>query len=114
MRRPLAAIAATVLSGVVAAGGCGLGPGEAAEGTATLRVTSGFGAEEIAAGTLEDPTPSDTVVRLLDDVAEIETSYGGNFVDSINGLAGSTTAGGPEDWFFFVNGYYSDDRGGRD
>ena len=108
MKRPLAAIAATVLSGVVAASGCGVGPGDAAEGTAVLRVTSEFGAKEIAAGTLEDPTPSDTVVRFLDDSADIETSYGGNFVDSINGLAGSTTNGGPEDWFFFVNGYYSD------
>ena len=108
MRRRLAAFAATVLSGAVAAGGCGIGPGDAAEGTATLRVTSEFGAEEIATGTLEDPTPSDTVVRFLDDSADIETSYGGNFVDSIDGLAGSTTKGGPEDWFFFVNGYYSD------
>ena len=109
MRRPLAAIAATVLSGAVAAAsGCGVGPGDPVEGTASLRVTSEFGAEEIATGTLEDPTPSDTVVRFLDDSADIETSYGGNFVDSIDGLAGSTTDGGPEDWFFFVNGYYSD------
>ncbi len=40
--------------------------------------------------------------------ADIETSYGGNFVDSIDGFAGSASGGGQEDWFFFVNGYYSD------
>lgn len=108
MTRLQAAFAATVLSGAVAVGGCGVGPGEAAEGTATLRVTSEFGVEVLATGTLDDPTPSDTVVRFLDDSADIETSFGGNFVDSIDGLAGSTTTGGPEDWFFFVNGYYSD------
>ena len=58
--------------------------------------------------TLEDPTESDNVVRFLDDNADIETSFGGNFVDSIDGFAGSTSGGGDEDWFFFVNGYYSD------
>ncbi len=108
MSRRAAALAAMVLSCTVAAGGCGIGPGEADEGTATLRVTHDFGAEEIASGTLEDPTPSDTVVRFLDEVAEIETSYGGNFVDSIDGVEGSTNDGGRNDWFFFVNGSYSD------
>ena len=108
MTRLAAALAAMALIGAVAAGGCGVGPGEAAEGTATLRVTSAFGAEEIASGTLEDPTESDTVVRFLDEVADIETSYGGNFVDSIDGIEGSVGGGGRDDWFFFVNGYYSD------
>lgn len=108
MNRPPAALAVTVLVCAVAAGGCGVGPGEASEGTASLRITNDFGAEEVAAGTLEDPTASDTVVRFLDEVAEIETSYGGNFVDSIDGIEGSTSGGGRLDWFFFVNGYYSD------
>ena len=57
---------------------------------------------------VEDPTESDTVVRGLDANADVETSYGDNFVDSIDGYAGSTAGGGREDWFFFVNGYYSD------
>jgi Domain of unknown function (DUF4430) len=58
--------------------------------------------------TLDDPTESDTVVRFLDENADIETSFGGNFVDSIDGYQGSTSGGGDEDWFFFVNGYYSE------
>ncbi len=106
MRPPALPLAAATLL-CVAAAGCGLGPGDAEQGEASLRVTRDFGAELLAEATLEDPTESDTVVRFLDQHAEIETSYGGNFVDSIDGLAGST-AGGEDDWFFFVNGYYSE------
>ena len=108
MTRAAAILAATVLSGTVAAVGCGVGPGGSTEGEAGLRVTRDFGTTELVDATLEDPNESDTVVRFLDQSAEIETSYGGNFVESIDGLAGSTVEGDPEDWFFFVNGYYSD------
>ena len=108
MNRAAVMLAAVALIGAAAASGCGLGPGDSMEGTAELRVTREFGATELVSGTLEDPTESDTVVRFLDDEADIETSYGGNFVDSINGIAGSTVHPSDEDWFFFVNGYYSD------
>ncbi len=108
MTRSVAMLAAAALIGAAAASGCGLGPGESEEGTAELRVTRDFGATELASATLEDPTESDTVVRFLDEETDIDTSYGDNFVDSIDGLAGSTVNGGDEDWFFFVNGYYSD------
>jgi len=105
MRAAALAAAAAVL--VAAAGGCGFGPGESAPGEATLRVTREFGAVPMVDATLEDPAETDTVIRFLDDNADIDTSYGDNFVDSIDGYAGST-AGGDEDWFFFVNGYWSD------
>lgn len=108
MRPPAALFAATTLLCVVAAG-CGLGPGESEPGEASLRVTRGFGAQLLAEATLTEVTESDTVVRFLDANAEVETSYGGNFVDAIDGIAGSTAGGGDgEDWFFFVNGYYSE------
>ncbi|MFN8150105.1 MAG: DUF4430 domain-containing protein [Solirubrobacterales bacterium] len=97
-----------MLIGIVAAGGCGFGPGESEPGEANLRVTRDFGSELMVDATLTDPTESDSVVRFLDDNAEVETSYGGNFVDAINGVAGSTVQGGDDDWFFFVNGYYSE------
>ncbi len=42
-------------------------------------------------------------MRLLDDSAEIETLYGGGFVQSIDGLSGSSGARS-SDWFYFVNG----------
>jgi len=101
-------LAATVLMCAVVASGCGVGPGESAEGTASLTVTRDYGAEVLTTATLEDPTPSDTVVRFLDANADIDTEFGGNFVSTIDGLEGSTVDGGPEDWFFFVNGIYSE------
>ncbi len=100
--------AAAALFCAVAAVGCGFGAGEASEGEANLRVTREFGAVPMVDATVSDPTESDTVVRVLDENADVDTSYGDNFVDSIDGYAGSTAGGGQEDWFFFVNGYYSD------
>jgi hypothetical protein len=108
--RALALALALALAAVlaVAAGGCGFGPGESSPGEATLRVTREFGTVPMAEARLEDPTETDTVVRFLDHNTDHETSYGDNFVDSIDGYAGSTAGGGDEDWLFFVNGYWSD------
>lgn len=108
MKSPATPLAAAALLCAVAVGGCGFGPGDASEGRAELSVTREFGAVPMVDATLEDPTESDTVVRFLDENADVESSYGDNFVDSIDGYAGSTSGGGDEDWFFFVNGYYSD------
>ena len=48
-------------------------------------------------------------MRVLDRNAEIETRYGGGFVQSIDGLAAVEEAGaGPSDWFFYVNGVESE------
>jgi hypothetical protein len=107
MSRAVLVLAAAAL-GAVAVAGCGFGPGEAAEGRADLTVTREFGRVPMVTATLEGPTESDTVIRMLDANADIETSYGDNFVDSIDGFSGSAAGGGSEDWFFFVNGYYSD------
>jgi Domain of unknown function (DUF4430) len=46
-------------------------------------------------------------MRILDRSAEIETRYGGGFVQSIDGLAGGSEGGRRSDWFFFVNGIES-------
>lgn len=42
-------------------------------------------------------------------VAEVETSYGGGFVNSINGIHSGYTGGksAKEDWFFYINGIMS-------
>ncbi len=87
--------------------GCGVGSGDSSEGTATLTVTSDYGAEPIAQASAEDPSDSETVLRFLDREAEIETRYGGGFVQTINGLSGSVEDGRNLDWFFFVNGIES-------
>jgi hypothetical protein len=83
--------------------GCGGAEAGDAEGTATLWVTRDRGAEvlhdaEVPAGA--------TVLQALDRVADVETRYGGRFVQSIDGLAGSLETG--DDWFFYVNGYLAD------
>ncbi|MCC6222656.1 MAG: DUF4430 domain-containing protein [Thermoleophilia bacterium] len=53
-----------------------------------------------------DVPPGLTVLQALDRVAEIETRYGGRFVQSIEGIGGSLSA--QRDWFFFVNGIEPD------
>ena len=97
----VAALAATMVAG------CGVGAGAVEEGTAELTVTRDYGAEAMVQAQLEDPADSESVVRFLDREAEIETSYGGNFVDSIDGVSSRVSGGRNEDWFFYVNGYWS-------
>ena len=87
--------------------GCGLGPGASSSGEATLTVTRDYGAERLLEARAEDPAESETVIRLLDREAEIETRYGGGFVQSIEGVSGGLRDGRSFDWFFFVNGVES-------
>ena len=87
--------------------GCGFGPGESSEGEATLTVTRDYGAEELLEATREDPPESETVMRMLDSEAEIETRYGGGFVQSIEGISGTAEDGRTSDWFFYMNGVES-------
>ena len=84
------------------AAGCGFGPGSARPGAVTLTVTRGFGEHPIASTQVNAVRPSDTVIRLLESHTRVTTAYGGGYVQSINGLAGSKTA--ERDWFFYVNG----------
>ena len=101
---------APVLAALVAAAfgaGCGFGPGDSTEGEATLTVTRDYGSEAIVEATVSDPSESETAMRLLDREAEIETRYGGGFVQSIEGISGGTEAGRTSDWFFFMNGVES-------
>jgi len=95
------AVAAAALAG------CGLGPGSSSEGTAAVTVTRDYGATPMIEGSVEDPAETETVMRLLDREAEIETRYGGGFVQSIEGVSGSVEAGRNFDWFFYVNGIES-------
>ncbi len=93
--------------------GCGLGPGDSSPGTATLNVTHDYGAQPVLEASESDPSESETVIRFLDREADITTRYGGGFVQSINGTAGSLADGRSIDWFFFVNGIESP-RGGAE
>jgi Domain of unknown function (DUF4430) len=80
--------------------GCG---GNGAGGEATLWVTSDRGAEVL----VETSVPAGvTAMQALRSEADVVTSYGGRFVQSIEGL--SSDLGARRDWFYFVNGVEAD------
>jgi hypothetical protein len=106
---PRARTLAPALAAIVAAvgAGCGFGPGDSTEGEATLTVTRDYGAQVLVEGSSDDPPASETVMRMLDREAEIETRYGGGFVQSIEGISSTADDGRTSDWFFFMNGIES-------
>jgi hypothetical protein len=106
MRAGRTAKAAAVL-GLSAAAGCGFGAGSQSRGVATLTVTRDYGTHRMVRAAAADPASSETVIRLLDDHADVGTRYGGKFVQSIDGVAGSDAGGRRSDWFFYVNGLES-------
>jgi hypothetical protein len=96
-------VTAAALACAVAVTACGFGAGPSSGGTATLTVTRDYGSRALVEATESDPSASETVIRFLDGNADIATRYGGGFVQSIDGLAGT----GDSDWFFYVNGVES-------
>lgn len=111
-RRAHPPVALVALLAALAAG-CGLGPGDERQGDgATLRVTRDFGSELVSSATVERVREDQTVMRLLRSENEVQTRYGGGFVQAIDGLEGGGE-GGFTDWFYFVNGIEAD-RGAAD
>ena len=105
MIRPLGTAAAAALCALVAAG-CGVGPGDEA-GRANLTVTRDYGSQQLVSEEVEI-RESDTALSILDREADIDTRYGGEFVQSIDGIAGAESDGRLSDWFYYVNGIESD------
>lgn len=105
-RRSVAVAIALLLGAAVAIAGCGVGPGGDV-GQVSLTVTRDYGAEAVLPMATDDASESDTVMRVLDRKAEIETRFGGGFVSSIEGLAEATEDGRRYDWLFYVNGVES-------
>jgi len=96
IRRALSAL--TVLVLLVGCGGA-----DEDEGTAQLWVTRDRGAELLVDAEVE---AGQTLLRALAAKADVETRYGGRYVQSVNGIKGSL--GSQRDWFWFVNGYEGD------
>jgi hypothetical protein len=92
--------AAAVLGVAVVAAGCG---GGGTHGRATLWITRDEGAKVLLTRTVP---AGETAMQALDRSADISTRYGGRFVHSIDGLAGSISS--RHDWFYFVNGVEAD------
>ncbi|MDQ6730058.1 MAG: DUF4430 domain-containing protein [Actinomycetota bacterium] len=95
VRAAVAAVAAAA-----ALGGCGLGPGPGTRGV-TLTVTQDFGAHPVGAANDRRVPGSETVMRALQRSFRVSTRYGGGFVQSIGGHAGTSAQ---RDWFYYVNG----------
>ena len=95
---------AALLACALAPAGCGLGEGPTRRGGgAELRVTRDFGRVELGQAKLAKVSEGQTVMRFLRSKFDIETRFGGRFVQSIDGLAGKGE-GGRLDWFYRVNG----------
>ncbi len=107
MRRLLALLA--VLTGALAAGGCGAGAGETPQEGVSLTVTRDFGAAPVVQVPRPQVQGSDTVMRLLQRNARVGTAYGGGFVQEIEGVRGGQRGGRPVDWFYYVNGVLADE-----
>jgi Domain of unknown function (DUF4430) len=98
----LAALVCLVFS--LTAAGCGLGEGEERGSAAVeMRVTRDFGHDLLGTARIDSVREGETVMRMLRSDFDIDTRYGGRFVQAIDGLEGSG-AGGNEDWFYWVNG----------
>jgi hypothetical protein len=95
-----ARIAVLALAVVLGCAGCGFGPG-AGTGEVHLTVTRGFGDQAVRAVTAARVPGSETVMRMLERSFTVGTRYGGGFVQSIDGYAGSSA---DRDWFYYVNG----------
>jgi uncharacterized protein DUF4430 len=88
----------------VALTACGIGASSPRSGGTQLAVTRDFGQRAILHGS-EEPIPGgETVMRLLMRKAEVDTRYGGRFVEAIGGIRSNAESGRRSDWFYYVNG----------
>jgi hypothetical protein len=81
----------------------GCGEEAAGRGEATLWITRDRGAKVM----LDTTVPAGiSAMEALRRKADVETRYGGRYVQAINGIEGSLSE--QHDWFYFVNGYEAD------
>jgi hypothetical protein len=100
----LAAAAVAALAALALVGCAGFAPGAGdGSGTATIWVTKDRGATLVEKGTVP---AGETLLRGLRSLGDVDTTYGGRFVESISGISGSNS--GQRDWFWFVNGLLGD------
>ena len=103
MRRLLALL---VLCAALA--GCGVGSGDAPVGGTELTVSRNFGAEELGHEEAKTIPGGETVMRQLQRDFDVQTRFGGGFVQEIDGVGGGRRSGRPVDWFYYVNGIEAD------
>ena len=99
MTHRVAAMAGAIAVAVALAG-CGLGAGKGTSDVA-VTVTRDFGTSSVGSANESRVPGSQTVMRLLERSFRVTTRFGGGFVQSIDGHAGTSAR---RDWFYYVNG----------
>jgi hypothetical protein len=97
-------VAVIALLAALLAAGCGFGAGEQSGGAVSVTVSQDFGERRLAPTLQETARAGETVMRLLQRSFEVETRFGGNFVQEIDGVSGGRAGGKRVDWFYYVNG----------
>jgi hypothetical protein len=97
-----------VLLGALALGACGVGAGDTDSEGATLTASRDFGRQVLTERRADTVPGGETVMRFLQRYAEVDTGYGGRFVDAIEGLRSGSRRGEQRDWFYYVNGIEAD------
>ncbi|NPV58642.1 MAG: DUF4430 domain-containing protein [Actinobacteria bacterium] len=91
--------------------GCAFMPWNSGGGSVSVRVTvcRDFGKEVLKDEAIEVREAS-SAMEALQAVAEVETAYGGGFIQAVDGVASQYDggAGRKADWFFYVNGQMAD------
>ena len=105
LRAPLV-VALLAVAAVLSA--CGAGAGGASPDV-RLTVTDDFGRETLLEQAPADTASTDTVMRVLQRYADVDTRYGGGFVQAIDKVAAGRDDGRQLDWFFYVNGILADE-----
>jgi Domain of unknown function (DUF4430) len=96
----MVAVTASAIAAAIALAGCGLGAGKGTSDV-SLTVTKNFGTASVGFAIEQHVAGSQTVMRLLERGFHVSTRYGGGFVQSIDGLSGTSAR---RDWFYYVNG----------
>jgi hypothetical protein len=105
-------LAVLLLAALVLAG-CGFGAGKKSGGSVTVTVSQDFGGRQLAPTRRETAREGETVMRLLQRSFDVQTRFGGNFVQEIDGVSGGREDGQRVDWFYYVNGIESSQGAGE-
>jgi hypothetical protein len=104
---------AVLLLATLLVAGCGFGAGKKTGGSVTVTVTQDYGAGALAPTRRDTAREGETVMRLLQRSFDVQTRFGGNFVQEIDGVSGGREGGKRVDWFYYVNGIESSQGAGE-
>jgi hypothetical protein len=106
---PRLAIVLVVATAATALTGCSIGAGTQSSGGARITVTRDFGDDTVLRAATKSMPGGETAMRLLQrQTKDVETRYGGRFVESIDGISSGSKSGRRSDWFYYVNGIEED------